>query len=183
MFKIRTSKLDEDRAEARLDRLTRNLEPLGSGLYATVYALDQNRVLKVFRRDEGYETYLDYLSKQTEHNPWTPKVYSALKYPSIGKTAVVLERLRKNENAESFFNDCSDGWPILCDIQNYFETEFYPRAQWIHRAPHLKRLLEDLAGLADLHNRSNGWSFDIDFHSGNFMVRNRYQLVLTDPLS
>jgi hypothetical protein len=68
---------------------------IGSGYYAYVYARPQdNYVIKVFREDPGYATFLNYVTKNA-NNPYVPKLKGKIiKLPN--KYSIVrLEKLTR----------------------------------------------------------------------------------------
>lgn len=68
------------------------LKRLGSGAYADVYAIDENRVLKVIKsEDSGYARFVEQVVRKLPDNPYLPKIF----YQGVwaDKQVYILERL------------------------------------------------------------------------------------------
>jgi hypothetical protein len=78
-----------------LEQVT-GLKALGSGCYATAYAIDDKRVLKVLSgTDAGYERFVKKVVKKLPRNPFLPRVF--YKGTWGGKRVFILERLAETE--------------------------------------------------------------------------------------
>lgn len=191
---------DDDRFIVRMTPLDQimGLEHLGSGCYADVYALDDQRVLKVIKKeDSGYQRYVDLIRKHP-NNPHFPKVFYQGKWGQ--KQVYILERLSaepvteetKRQEAEDaawqerYDAACHDerrrmrrerdnNYRVNLDrnLNSYFRNAIRSQSD----NPYMGFATPEIAEVARLfkeHNIGN------DLHAGNLMFRGETPVV-TDP--
>ena len=141
------------------------IQRLGSGCYATVYALDDKRVLKVIKtQDTGYARYVKFC-KANKTNQHLPKIY----YSGVWgeKQVYILERLRECRQSDDYYSG-----NISAD--NKMISSFRSLLRGREKNPFITKDAQDLVDFL-----GDG---DNDLHSGNFMFRGD-TLVVTDPFS
>lgn len=183
------------------------LQALGSGLYATAYAIDEKRVLKVIsQRDDAYERYVNNVVRKLRNNPYVPRIYYSGTWGP--KTVYIMERLNET---------CIDGYKI-CGINRYEMNRHEIRALEKQHKQQLEKLNEEnkhrellssafrnaVATIYSAIRRNQGMPSNPfmhydpklvevvtlmrehgtynDFHSGNVMFRGDTP-VITDPAS
>lgn len=156
---------------------TLNIEHLGAGFSADVFAhpVDANIAVKVV--DDGDITYLKYVDwiKQHPNNPFVPKIYGVedvkIAQPDdeeVGYKIIFMEKLRNmSQVAYERFIMKTFGTPA----EDLTEDDVKQQTE-IELDLDLKELLEFITSFED----------STDFHSGNFMLRGN-QVVFVDPLA
>lgn len=134
------------------------VELLGSGCYASVYAIDDERVLKVLDGvDEGYERFIR--KARRSWSPFLPRVHYSGTW--AGKRVFILERLdvREDDETEEFVKAVE------------FIAEHGAETRW------MKCVHPDLANIVDFLVKNDCCN---DIHGGNILWRGN-QPVITDP--
>jgi hypothetical protein len=183
-----------------LEQVT-GLKALGSGCYATAYAVDDKRVLKVLNStDAGYDRFVRRVVKVLgRKNPFVPKIYYRGTWGS--KNVYLLERLEETNRCYSSLPgypkndyDAARRWKRENrELIEAFEKENRERSRLNsafreaidcgmaggRAANAFMRLDPKLQALCDLlkETRSTG-----DMHAGNVMFRGNTP-VLTDPVA
>lgn len=190
MFEIKTERV-ECALHAVYDyrRSLKANEAIGSGAYATVYSIPKtDKVIKVVsEEDTEYYSFIKRLSKQKHPNPLLPTIYNVVRFKEprkFWKMVVIMERLQDLTDLMS--EDAAD--------ELAGTVELMLRSAWENRKR--KRSNKDFGvGVAMLYSDPKlhdyfkqaavviGDPDSYDIHSGNIMVRNKSQLVLTDPVS
>lgn len=146
-------------------------EELGSGRYAKVYDIGNNRVLKVCEQhDKGYDAYIDACQK-SNRNPHMPRVYYRGKW--AGHSVYILEKLTPlvEDEARSF-------------VVRYCErviagriTEVSPLLNPASFSPQLIEACETIQTLIQTREYRD------DIHGGNIMLHpSSGRVVITDPI-
>lgn len=129
---------------------------LGSGHYSDVFYLDEERVLKIVRKnDSGYARFVSLL--ETISNPHLPRIYLAEKWGNA--QIYVIEALLAQAPSDGMFFHFRNSLAL----DNPFMS-------------HTTQELLELARFLDKHNLQN------DLHSDNVMWRGDIPVV-TDPCS
>ncbi len=134
---------------------------LGEGMYAKVYALGPNKVLKIIQNsDDGYARFAEKC-KEMKGNPYLPRILWTGVWG--GKRVYILERLSMEapEGIDTY------------DTKDYFAQALRSRSS---RNPFLVPNKELLAVITLL--QQSGWTSDL--HHGNIMFRGATPVV-TDP--
>lgn len=130
---------------------------LGGGCYAHVFALDENRVLKILKNvDEGYERFVR--KARRSWSPWLPRIHYSGKWGTA--RVFILERLETDENKAS----------EIASAINYLSEHGLDSPWLVCPDEGLKSVIEYLI--------ENDCCNDI--HDGNIMFRGG-QPVITDP--
>lgn len=171
--------------------LAKNFDELGEGAYSTVFGrVGDNTVVKVgafeghlhrTTKDHakyGFEdAYLDYLDAAANHpgNPFFPLIKDVVIFTSTINSdpfyVVILERLAEystaNKKARLQYNAISD--IVGIDLDNFFDLGIL-----LMKSP-VVAVLKVLTSMTRRHSN--------DLHTGNIMIRENGQLVITDPVS
>lgn len=168
----------------------KNFDVLGEGAYSKVFGrVGDNTVVKVGafeghlhrtaknHANYGFEdAYLDYLDAAAKHpgNPFFPLVKDVVIFTSINYDpfyVVILERLAEystaNKKARMQYN-------AICDIVGADLDAFINLGILLLKSP----VVTVLKVLTDMTRRHSD-----DLHTGNIMIRENGQLVITDPVS
>jgi hypothetical protein len=164
-----------------------NYTEIGSGCYAEVYGMKKSPIVYKIGNavtNVGYMAYIKELSKQTEHNPYLPKIHAVRIYDHSRHDkwfVVAMERLKPGHNY-AFFDACStlrdlieggiDDEEIKGDLLKI--KHIFPDS--------LKRVVNVVR---KAHSTAIKKSYEVgwDLHDGNFMMRGNKQIVITDPLA
>lgn len=137
----------------------KSMRKLGSGHYASVYELDEHRVIKVVqenREADEYDRYLD-LAIKNQHNPHFPKIYYRGKWGT--RKVYVMERLEDEDY------DLRDKF---CRIVRLGNNPF---------VKYIDPLISEAAELLQKHRMTN------DLKADNVLVRKDGTIVITDPVA
>jgi len=200
MFKIETIKVDPklyknhseykrlDPTEAAANHLVDSqgdYARIGSGSYGTVYGCrDTNIVYKV--GEVGYNTaYLSYvreLSRLKTPNKFLPTIYGCriFKHRGASHFVVAMERLRPGSGS-SFYNAVSQFEELL---EYDDRTNSAPDILGITRTIP-KTVVDAVKVVKRAYYRASSKSHDTewDLHHGNFMMRGKNEIVITDPIA
>lgn len=157
-----------------------DFEFLGYGCFGTVFAVSDDKVLKILHReDKSYVAYATYC--QAVSNPLLPVVYEMGKLGETEYYYFVLERLEA-------FCDYNDDMVLQYKIISHYFTNNCAYGIHFMLNSDIKSAIDDIKNLrktSDAHMHS-------DLHSGNVMFRRvkladesdfYYQAVITDPYS
>lgn len=168
-----------------------NYEYIGNGAFGTVYGSPKSGIVYKFGEytsNRGYLSFVKEMSKLKKHNPFLPLIHGVRIY-NAGKGhrkffVVAMERLESDGwNSPGFDvamsvvvklirqdNTASDPMPL-----NFMGLQFKEN----------DALFEAVNVVKSAHRAAqrprNSVSYDL--HSGNFMMRDRNQLVVIDPLA
>lgn len=164
---ITPTKVGELRAIAKkLDDLGYKQYSIGTGFYSQVYARPQdNFVIKIFREDKGYSTFLQYIT-QNSNNPYVPKLKGKIIKLPNDYYVIRLEKLKRMDN------------------------DLFKKIEWAANNDHDKPLIQELndkyPGLLEFVRSLRQMSYDnkvmYDLHGGNMMMRGDTPVV-TDPFA
>ena len=148
---------------------------LGSGVFGSTYKVG-DEVIKIFRDDTGYSSYLRELSKQEKQNSFAP-VINWVKVIDDGydpTTMVSMEPLRSvsqlRGNVRKTFNKVVDHIDDLVH-GNTLYLKYETPAE-----------LKELAGVIRM-AKKNSQRDGYDLHNENIMLRANNSIVITDPLA
>lgn len=163
---------------------------LGAGAYATVYQHPKYKTVAVKVSEEGNHI-LKYIEWALQHqdNPYVPKVYGVRRFVNRGNNeyfVLFLEklkdysRLRNTTKASILRRHVGD----FMDQQDKIEDFFWeiPTKHIITRLRKMKSPSPQVAYLLqalEFFHRRRAY----DLHDGNVMLRGKYQIVFTDPLT
>ena len=181
MFKIEYIKVkdkteDSNSSARKFLKKKGKFRKLDSGAFSSVYGNNTSkRVYKLGSDDTGYLSYLKILSRRRKHNPFTPKIYSVVVFVDDEEEecfVVEMEKLtplarRQRRKLVSWF-ELLFGKGDWFDVMETLNIKFPP-------------LLKQAVKLVKIAANVRGSVYDI--HDGNFMLRGKKQLVLTDPLA
>lgn len=181
MFNIHVHKVPNSLVTSRAMRdefaNDRRYRKLGSGAFGSAWTRTDSKIKQVIKmthgNDWGYMAYLEMLSKVAAANPWLPRIDLVNVYMDRdGDTCMVaimehLETIEQLPDRDRFRTEIEE-------IGEYIRER--NSANWIKRDPQLLRAAEVVRAA---HRRSR---CSYDLHTGNILVRNKTQLVITDPL-
>jgi hypothetical protein len=151
---------------AKLNELGYQQYNIGSGYYAQVYARPQdNYVIKIFREDRGYTTFLNYVRKNA-NNPYVPKLKGKIIKLPNNYSIVRLEKLKRmdidlfKKIDYAVFNEHDK--PLIAEIE-----EQYPG------------LIEFIRSLMKIASDNN---IHYDLHRSNMMMRGDTPVII-DPFA
>lgn len=139
---------------------------VGSGFYSGVFARpEDNYVIKIFKKDVGYQKYIEYMTKN-KHNPHVPKLRGKPVKIFNKYTLIRIEKLSPISTP--------DQQEIFELIKKYMYGVDVIESKKIlqQKFPKLIRILFELKQFGPTH---------LDIHSGNIMFRDTIP-VITDPL-
>lgn len=152
----------------KLDEIGYKQYKLGSGYYAQVYARPQdNYVVKIFRPDEGYQTFLEYIRKNA-NNPYVPKLKGKIIKLPNGYSLVRIEKLKPID--EDLWSEIS----LAAERPN--DKDLVDKVD--KKYPGLVKFIQSLKWIANVDDR-----LGYDLHPGNMMIRDDGTPVVTDPFS
>ncbi len=157
------------------------LERLGSGAYSIVYALDDRKVLKIVRdEDQGYASFVRFIQSKGRKFSAFPKVYYVSEW--AGHAVYVLERMETPSEEN--------------EIDRRFLVELVQNCvgRSARKGRKLSRFLNIPADFMEAMEALNDWylansrnqddySFGLDIHSENVLIRADGSPVITDPFS
>jgi hypothetical protein len=162
-------------ADAELTAIARKLNELGykqynigTGYYAQVYARpEDNYVIKIFRPDVGYSTFLKFIRDNT-NNPYVPKLKGKIIKLPNNYSVVRLEKLKR------------------------IDIDLFKKIDFASNNPQDKQLIDEInqtyPGLLQFIEklkeevRNSQGKLGYDLHRSNMMMRGDTPVV-TDPFS
>lgn len=141
---------------------------IGQGVYATVYKKG-DFAFRVWKKDLGYETYLEFLKKTKIRSKILPKIYEH----TIGEDfqCVKMEQLKNRmEFSDDFYRLYLDVFHLFSHPNN--KTKYACGIEEID----LVRFLDSLMSFCD-----NKEIF-FDIHAENIMFRDNGEMVVSDPM-
>jgi hypothetical protein len=200
MFKIETVKVDPklyenhskykrlDSTEAAAKHLVFSQGKymyLGAGAYGTVYGCsDTNIVYKIgdTELNTSYLSYVRELSRLKEPNKFLPTIYGCkiFKYGRESHFVVAMERLRPG-SGHAFYNAADKFGEILQHDETETNTSDLLGIQQIMP----KTVIDAVKVLKRAYKRASSKNMDAewDLHHGNFMMRGKNEIVITDPIA
>lgn len=145
-----------------------------SGAYARVYQhpVYHNVVVKIFREDDAYASYLNWCVKHQD-NPFVPQI-ADVKRIRTEFTIVFLEKL-KNSSSVARQVLCKQ---IMTRCPIYGGIDMLTCGDW----KYISRKVSDVA-LTQIAKFLATTKHELDLHPGNIMMRTNGQLVFTDPIA
>ena len=147
----------------------------GTGLYAAVYTSPKYPfALKLFQRDSGYLTWLDFCRKN-QNNSLVPKIRGNIVKIHKFMYAIRIEKLLPVEDDDL----------AMFDFDEYdIEAERLFKEKILYSDDPLDRVEptgnDDFDSILELFQKNEG---QLDLHKGNFMKRKNDTLVIIDPFS
>jgi hypothetical protein len=153
---------------------------LGNGCFGSVWGSEgTDYVTKVtFGNDWGYLRYLEMI-QAAPHNPYFPRIHHVDVYlDAEGDTMMVIKMERLDCRWGAWGGSDDDHYEQYRNQAAEIKNQSYGCEEyaWIREDADLQQALD----LIEQAHKSIGCSKDL--HAGNFMMRGRYQLVITDPL-
>jgi hypothetical protein len=157
------------------------LERLGSGVYSVVYALDDRKVLKIVKdEDQGYASFVKFIQSRGRKFSAFPKVYYSGEW--AGHAVYILERMETPSDENEV-----DRLFLVELVQNYVGR----RGRKGHKPSRFLSIpadfVEAMEALNEWYKENNSnrdaYSFGLDIHSENVLIRPNGQPVVTDPFS
>lgn len=158
-----------------------NYTYLGAGAFGTVYGCsDTNIVYKIgdTNLNTSYLSYVRELSRLKKPNKFLPKIYGCkiFKYHRESHFVVAMERLHPGYG-RAFF-DAADKFE---EILRYDETETNTSDLLGIQEIMPKTLIDAVKLVKRAYTRAE--DADWDLHHGNFMMRGKNEIVITDPIA
>lgn len=155
----------------------------GSGAYATTWRASTKEVIKVFSDDRGYEYYLKAIAKMQD-NPFVPCINYIHKYSgSCGQHyyMVSMEMLA----SYSVLEDCDEFLNFRDLVRECVGDDYDNESLGFADLPDYVKEVAIPQSLIDVMNviqKGNHDGMGFDLHTGNIMVRDGIDFVITDPL-
>lgn len=155
----------------------------GSGAYATTWRVSTKEVIKVFSDDLGYEYYLKAIAKMKD-NPFVPYINYIHKYSgSCGQQyyMVSMEMLASYsvlDNTDEFLDFRDLVRQCVGDDYDSESLGFADLPEYVREVALPQSLIEVMNVIQEGNRKGMGF----DLHTGNIMVRDGVDFVITDPL-
>lgn len=179
MFTIERIEIDrhEDSWEFAMDIVDEILNGkfLGSGVFGSTYQVG-DEVIKVFRDDVGYSSYLKELSKQKKQNNFAP-VINWVKIIDDGYDPTTMVSMEPLKSVNQLRGDVRKTFnSVVQEIDNVVRGK---TRNLKYQTPVELEELADVIRLAKKNSRRDGY----DLHNENIMLRANNSVVITDPLA
>jgi hypothetical protein len=157
---------------------------IGSGAFGTVYGCrDTNIVYKVgeVKYNTAYLSYVRELLRLKTPNKFLPAIYGCRIFKHRGDSHFVVAMERLKEGKGNAYYDAVDCMQCVIQDDDWDAYKDIP-AKFIINIGDLKKATKVIDKAYNTAIKSDD-CVELDLHSGNFMLRGKNEIVITDPIA